>query len=490
MRKVVRIQYEKAYELREGLYYAVPDDFYELREGAYKECGHRSIVVAMGSKVWLYDLAEVPSFPEDDWVVFRESCVRGDRRKVLDLPRVADVPMRGVVLLEGCASGKRILVVHKKVWEDPDQFKEGGPLRELLLREGFASLEPPSFKDATILLGGDPEFEVVHLGYGEIFPAKRVWYFNRGSIDPHEKVGTDGETAIAELRPGPCETPEEYVQEFISILRDIKENAPEVELSVEGNTYPLGGHIHVGAKDALVRKVLRENAGAFIKALADFVGRPLLPTSGRARGFHAALYSWERQPHGWEYRSPASAFYADLEMVRIVYKLTKNIVETLLREGEISYEVLEDERVREDEYLRFLTPEETEYFLSFPQRWARGEVIPFVIDKTRPVVIIEFSGAWYIDKQLPFQMAVGKLPVKRPVRLVLYGHDESVGETFVFPPAPEWGPIPEIQIGIPSRYLMKEKLPQDLLREFVGGVREYLAQLDLLADAVPAAFAK
>lgn len=487
MRKVIRISYEKAYEVREGLYYPVPHDTYGLREETYTECGHHDIL-RKGGKVLLYDLVEVPPFSAEDWVVFKGFHGKEDRKKVLDLPRVVDVPMRGVVILEGCATGKRILAVLKEVWEDPDLFR--GPLRELLLKEGFASLEPPSFKDATVLLGGDPEFEVVHRGYGEIFPAKRVWYFNKGSVDPHAKVGTDGETAIAELRPGPCETPEEYVQEFISILRDIKENAPEVELSVEGNTYPLGGHIHVGARDALVRKVLKENAGAFIKALADFVGRPLLPTSGNARGFHAALYSWEYQPHGWEYRSPASAFYADLEMVRIVYKLVKNLVETILREGEISYEVLEDERVREDEYLRFLTPEETEYFLSFPQRWTRGEIIPFVIDKTRPVVIIKFSGAWYIDKQLPFQMVVGKLPVKRPVRLVLYGHDESVGETFVFPAAPEWGSIPEIRIGIPRRYLMQEKIPQDLLREFVGWVKEYLAQLDLLADAVPAAAAK
>ncbi|MFZ8861918.1 MAG: hypothetical protein ACO2PP_15645, partial [Thermocrinis sp.] len=154
------------------------------------------------------------------------------------------------------------------------------------------------------------------------------------------------------------------------------------------------------------------------------------------------------------------------------------------------YEVLEDERARPEEYLRFLTKEETEYFLAFPQRWTRGEIIPFVIDKTRPVVLIKFAGAWYVEKQTPFLKGLENLPVKRPVRLVLYGLDKSMGETFVFPPAPEWGPIPEIRIGIPYRYLLDEKIPQDLLREFVGWVREYLAQLNLLADAVPAAAAK
>ena len=162
MRKAIKIGKEKAYEEREGLYYAVPDDVYGLNESVYRECGHHSIVVDKGGKVWLYDLAEVPNFPEEDWVVFRESYEKRERRKALDLPRVVDVPMRGVVLLEGCVSGKRILAVLKEVWDDPDQFKEGGSLRELLLGGGFASLEPPSFKDATVLLGGDPEFEVVH----------------------------------------------------------------------------------------------------------------------------------------------------------------------------------------------------------------------------------------------------------------------------------------------------------------------------------------
>ena len=74
--------------------------------------------------------------------------------------------------------------------------------------------------------------------------------------------------------------------------------------------------------------------------------------------------------------------------------------------------------------------------------------------------------------------------------VVFYGLDRSMGETFDFPPAPEWGPIPEIRIGIPYRYLLDEKIPQDRLREFVGWVKEYLAQLDLLAAAETAAAAK
>jgi hypothetical protein len=73
MRKVFRISYEKAYEVREGLYYAVPHYTYGVDDVIYRECGHHDIVVDKGGKVWLYDLAEVPKFPEEDWVVLTTS---------------------------------------------------------------------------------------------------------------------------------------------------------------------------------------------------------------------------------------------------------------------------------------------------------------------------------------------------------------------------------------------------------------------------------
>jgi hypothetical protein len=73
-------------------------------------------------------------------------------------------------------------------------------------------------------------------------------------------------------------------------------------------------------------------------------------------------------------------------MVRITYKLVKGLVETLLRKGKLSYKTLDDGKAREEEYYRFLTKGEAEYFLSFPQRWARGEISPFVPVKSLAAV--------------------------------------------------------------------------------------------------------
>jgi hypothetical protein len=287
---------------------------------------------------------------------------------------VADIPMYGVLILEGASTGKNILVVLGEIWDDPKQFKEGSPFRELLLREGFASLEPPSLENAIILLGGDPEFEVVDVEEGEIIPAYKVDVFDEGGDSPFSKVGTDGNDSIAEIRPSPRKTPEGYVQEIRSILEFIRRKAPWIDLSVEGDRYPLGGHIHVGARDDLIRRVLKEKVGVFIEALDDFIGKLLLPTSGAARGKYAKLFAYELKPYGWEYRTPPASIYGDMEVLRITYKLVKGLVEKLLRERKLSYEVEEDGIPPFEEYLRFLTKEEAEYLLDFPRRWEEGLV--------------------------------------------------------------------------------------------------------------------
>jgi hypothetical protein len=367
----------------EGIYCLEPSisgKFLRLEDFQY--FGDRHIVEVLSDEVVIKDLCGFLPLEEygqeGDWARF---CVYEGSANPLDvdLPFVADVPMRGVILLEGCATGRRILVVLEEVWEDPDRFKEGSPFREFLLREGFAFLEPPSLKDAEILLGGDPEFEVVDVRRWEIIPADEVDVFAEGGESPFSVVGTDGNSSIGELRPGPCETPEEYVQEFMSILKDLRKKAPWIELSVEGNTYPLGGHIHVGAKDAFVRETLQANVRVFVSALDDFIGKLLLSTSGAARGEYAVLSAYEEKPHGWEYRTVPTCIYGDLEVLRITYKLVKGLVEKLLREGELSYYVGKNGIPPLDEYLVFLTEEEARYFLDFPRRWEEGRVSPYLL---------------------------------------------------------------------------------------------------------------
>ncbi|MFZ8810949.1 MAG: putative amidoligase domain-containing protein [Pyrobaculum sp.] len=408
-----------------------------------------------------------------------------------DLPVFCGRALKGMAVeFRTARTGKEVLVVSEKAWTC--RWEE---VKSLLLKEGYAIPEEKLGElDLNLTLGGDPEFEVFKDGV--LVPACTVPIFRRGAFSG--PIGLDGAEHIAELRPDPACSEEEYAENFLALAKRVKEEG--VLLSVQGDYYPLGGHIHVGSSNPFVARALKEGASSFIEALDDFVGRVLLPTSGEARGEYKNLGAYEFKEYGWEYRTPPASFYADPEVVRIVYKLTRNLVEVLLREGELSYEVLEDGRAKKEEYYRFLTKEETEYFLSFPLKWARREIVPFVPVGELPAVILSFSGGWLEDMMRVFKEVLINLPVKRPVRLVLYGIGRLSGDAFAIPTAPEkWrlkgefpkapfinGALPEVWVGVPYRFRILEVLPSEILKEFTSWVREYLAQLDLLAAPVAA----
>jgi len=295
------------------------------------------------------------------------------RRKVFDLPEFVETAFDGkAVWLRTRRYHDWVFLVSMSLWETQREEVE-----KYLLRMG-----PSRGMGLPLTLGGDPEFEVVDPESGEIIPATKVSLFVEGGLSG--QIGLDQEYAIAEFRPAPAYSEEEYVENFLALVERVKEE--KVLLCTKGDLYPLGGHIHVGSSDDQIIKTLKGEVESFVRVLDDFVGRVLLPTSGRGRGGYYGLFAYKYQPYGWEYRTPPASFYADLEMVRITYKLVKGLVGTLLIEGELSYEVLEDERVKPEEYYRFLTQEETEYFLGFPERWARGEISPFV--PTGPAVSV------------------------------------------------------------------------------------------------------
>jgi hypothetical protein len=342
----------------------------------YKELPHHAVLVVKkgtrlhnikGVGVHL-DLgwAEIfPAFPPDDW--------EGNYASYLaayDIPVYAGLSsVVSGVWLQTYSTRKWLFVIPEEEWER--NWKE---VKNYLLSYGI--IRPQDLGEISITLGGDPEFEVYV--DGKLVPARKIPVFKRGG--KFGSIGTDGNSDIAELRPEPACYPEEYVENFLGLVKSLrKRKRKDYALSVKGDVYPLGGHIHVGSPNKNVVRVLKGEVETFIEALDDFLGRVLLPTSGAARrgNGNARPGVYELKYYGWEYKTPPASFYADPEMVRIVYKLVKNLVGTILKEEEISYEVV-DGKAERKEYLCFLTEEETEYFLSFPQRWAQGEIHPFV----------------------------------------------------------------------------------------------------------------
>jgi hypothetical protein len=251
---------------------------------------------------------------------------------------------------------KRTLVfVEPQTLKEPEVFST---LSDLLLKEGFERAEV----SGRLRFWGEPEFEVVV--NGRVVPAEDVFPPEEGFEPPVRAEGS-----VLKVEPDLADTPEEYLENFYALLSGI-----DCTLSTKGKVYPILGTMCFGSQDKATRNALRVFAQDIVRVLDDFVGRVLLPTYGKScREEKLAGFGFYRiKPYGLAYESVPASIYAERETLRIVYKLAKNLLETLLQEGEVSYRLGGGLPLRE-EYLRFLSEEEVDTLLSFPKRYWEGE---------------------------------------------------------------------------------------------------------------------
>jgi hypothetical protein len=259
------------------------------------------------------------------------------------------------VIGRGANPKRTLVVVEPQALKDPEVFEA---LSDLLLKEGFKRVEV----SGRLRFWGEPEFEVVV--NGRVVPAEDVFPPEEGFEPP-----VRAEAGVLKVEPDLADTPEEYLENFYALLSGI-----DCALSTKGKVYPILGTMCFGSQDKAARNALRVFAQDIVRVLDDFVGRPLLPTFGKACREEklAGLSFYRIKPYGLAYESVPASIYAERETLRIVYKLAKNLLETLLQEGEVSYRLGGGLPLRE-EYLRFLSEEEVDLLLSFPKRYWEGE---------------------------------------------------------------------------------------------------------------------
>ena len=155
-----------------------------------------------------------------------------------------------------------------------------------------------------ILIGCDPEFNVLDI-MGERISAETLF------PDPHDSlpIGTDTHSSTGELRPDPEECP-------LKLTENIKRLMEEAARKVNNNTKivtgggkgiaPTGHHIHFSHMICKEEKEL----------LDDLVGGPSLQIEGADRGDsrygRIGRDDVRQQPHGCEYRTPASSLIPEL----------------------------------------------------------------------------------------------------------------------------------------------------------------------------------
>lgn len=161
-----------------------------------------------------------------------------------------------------------------------------------------------------VRLGADPEFMIRRDG-GQMVPASRFFPTEGG-------VGCDAifirapqggiTRPLAELRPPPSDSPDELVRSLHRLLVRAAELAPYANLqfcagSLPFAGFPIGGHIHFSG--------LGRVSGQLLRALDTYLMIPLFLIEDQAtahlrRPRYGFLGDYRPQPHGFEYRTPAS----------------------------------------------------------------------------------------------------------------------------------------------------------------------------------------
>jgi len=157
-------------------------------------------------------------------------------------------------------------------------------------------------------IGADPEFSFKSKG-GRMIHADSIIQRNTG----HEYFGTDGCSAIAEIRPLPAKEPRQLVDNIRSVLQVGLSDYPALRDvywkagSCTGNEYALGGHIHFGTRGLNVKGI-----APVVKHLDTYVAQIISlledenESSNRRYGDYGGLNDYRTNDHGFEWRTPSS----------------------------------------------------------------------------------------------------------------------------------------------------------------------------------------
>jgi hypothetical protein len=185
----------------------------------------------------------------------------------------------------------------------------------------------PKFK---ITFGSDPEFEILHLLSKQIIPASSVV---KGGTSSRDEIGVDGAGSQVEIRPAPSGNVNRFISNIRNILRRFASEYKGFTLSVQGDKYPLGGHIHLSVSPD----------EDIIKLLDNWIGRYVIDLSGVARGSYKKLGAIERKPWGFEYRTPPAAIFLKPSVLAAVLKIIKRVISAYYSEQGISLYPVDEE---------------------------------------------------------------------------------------------------------------------------------------------------
>jgi len=283
----------------------------------------------------------------------------------------------------------RALLIFKAYSEDLKDLRESAMPLEDLIRVAFVTTRTYNtiIKHANergavwladrvedVLIGADPEFAVVDPATGSVISPSGVNNYGRQDL----RVGYDG--MLAELRPNPKITIEDFVQEITNLLKsDLTKPILKYDwiakptVSSGGNgVYTLGGHLHFGSPKRLAEAndaVRAVSYALMARILDELVAVPLMIIEGmeesKRRRQSYGFFGDYRTDHGrLEYRTISAEWLAHPEIAKAVLGTAKGIVHAI-------YAMLEDAGF---DSRNLKLPANTQWFQKSFDGWKNNEV--------------------------------------------------------------------------------------------------------------------
>ncbi|HDL15980.1 MAG TPA: hypothetical protein ENH28_07510 [Euryarchaeota archaeon] len=279
-----------------------------------------------------------------------------------------------------------------------------------------------------VTLGCDPELEIISSD-GNVRSAD-------GVLGRHEgEIGTDGSGGQVELRPSPCEKPTELVKGIRNLLQEADLKIGTNCLSLKGERYSLGGHIHVGG--------IKSNQNQIVYMLDDFLGNVFngVRYTRRDSEGYGHIHEFRDKEHGIEYRTPSSMWLISPRFAKITLKIVKNLVEKLLKDGKVEY----NNPPQEKDYVGVagITSLEYKYFRSMFLGLSSGKVeLPDDLVATWKIrkgkerfgkhdISITIREEWDTEIKTPLIKELSKIKVENDVSIILSGLREDRGEKVI-----------------------------------------------------------
>jgi len=234
-------------------------------------------------------------------------------------------------------------------------------------------------KEKIIYYGCDPELVL------ESRIGRSVYAGNY--LDFVDDFGTDGDSHIAEIRPGISDNPVELVGKIRKVMlskNDIKHLIWRAGHYVDG--HPIGGHIHISYRENV--NMLVNNLDAVVMALSD-VFDDKNQVERRKRTGYGGNGLYHTKEYGLEYRSPGS--WLINPALSLVY-LTLSKLVTLMTIKGFTFSVEERRKGPKKLLLNFYRS-----FDSIPEDCKKGlEVLNNMIDK-KINWLADIKGNWRIS---------------------------------------------------------------------------------------------